>query len=118
MRSECGDAADVPRGLDEALGHELTTAAERDARVVVFLVGLLGDVRVSYLALKERAVLGLLGAGAVPKRLMGVRVDVHLNDARLNRVPDVLHRRTTAAVEHKPDRLGAFLQPELLIDVI
>ena len=98
------DAVEVFHGLDEALGHELFAAAERDARVVVLLVGLLGAVWVPDLALQVRAVLGLVGADAVPKRPLGVRVDVHFDDAVVDGVFDVGHIAAAAAVEDKLDR--------------
>mmetsp|Transcript_43146 Transcript_43146/g.73361 ORF Transcript_43146/g.73361 Transcript_43146/m.73361 type:complete len:413 (+) Transcript_43146:320-1558(+) len=74
-------------------------------------------VGVADLALEVRPVLGLVLADAVPERPLRVRVDVHLDDTRLDGVPNVLHARAAAAVEHELHRLGALRQAELLRDV-
>merc|ERR1719440_597107 len=99
------DAVEVLHGLAEAGAHRLLGRAERHARVVELLVGLRGALRVANLSLQVVAVLGLVLADAVPERPLRVGVDVHLDRARLDRVPDVLARRARAAVEDEEDRL-------------
>merc|ERR1719231_1445361 len=88
----------------------------RHARVVVLLVRLALAVGVADLALQVVAVLRLVRADAVPERPLRVRVDVHLDRARLDRVPDVLGARARAAVEDELDGLVG-VAAELLLDV-
>merc|ERR1711965_1222171 len=59
-RLEDVDAVEVLGGLAQALGHELLAVAQRHARVVVLLVGLLVAVGVADLALEVGAELRLI----------------------------------------------------------
>merc|ERR1719454_1693480 len=88
----------------------------RHTRVVVLLVRLLLALGVADLALEVRAELGLVGADTVPEGPLRVRVDVHLDGARLDGVTDVLARRARATVEDERARLVR-LEALLLLDV-
>lgn len=83
-------ALEVLCRLDQPVAHGLLSGAQRHARVVVLLVGLVGSVGVADLPLQVFAVSGLVFAHAVPEPPLGVGVDVHLDDAGLDGVLDVL----------------------------
>mmetsp|Transcript_9915 Transcript_9915/g.23855 ORF Transcript_9915/g.23855 Transcript_9915/m.23855 type:complete len:419 (+) Transcript_9915:316-1572(+) len=112
---------EVVHSLAQALGGELLSAAHRHARIVVLLVGLDRALGVADLALQVRVELRLIRADAVPVGPLRVRVDVHLDHAGLDRVPDVLGARTRAAVEDEENglvRLGARLLLDELLRVV
>mmetsp|Transcript_3326 Transcript_3326/g.6972 ORF Transcript_3326/g.6972 Transcript_3326/m.6972 type:complete len:221 (+) Transcript_3326:278-940(+) len=98
------DAVEVLRRLAQACGHGLLTRAKRHARIVVLLVRLLLALRVANLSLQVVVVFGLVGANAIPEGPLGVGVNVHLDDARLNRIADVLLRRSRTTVEDEEKR--------------
>mmetsp|Transcript_8381 Transcript_8381/g.24160 ORF Transcript_8381/g.24160 Transcript_8381/m.24160 type:complete len:403 (+) Transcript_8381:469-1677(+) len=110
------DAVKVIHSLAKAVGHGLLGGAERHARVVVLLVGLLLALRVADLALEVIAVVGLVRADAVPEGPLRVGVDVHLDGAGLNGVADVLAGGAGATVEHEGER-EVLLAANLLLDV-
>merc|ERR1719326_34445 len=66
--------------------NSLLARADRHARVVVLLVGLLRALGVANLGLQVVVVLGLVLAHAVPEGPLRVGVDVHLDGARLDGV--------------------------------
>merc|ERR1719231_1618112 len=57
----------------------------------------------------------LVGADAIPEGPLSISIDVHLDNASLDCVPDVLLGGSRTAVEDKGDRLVR-LAAELLID--
>mmetsp|Transcript_7250 Transcript_7250/g.14044 ORF Transcript_7250/g.14044 Transcript_7250/m.14044 type:complete len:238 (-) Transcript_7250:651-1364(-) len=112
------NALQVLGSLHKARSHGLLAGAQADAGIVVLLVGLVLAVGVADLRLEVIAVLRLEGADAVPEGPLGVGVDVHLDDASLDRVLDVLDRRPRPTVEDKAAGQRALGQAELLRDVL
>merc|ERR1719277_220095 len=115
--SEPVDAIQVLHSLHETVCHALLPSPERHARVVILLIRLLRALGVADLALEVVHVLLLVLIHAIPEGPLRVRVDVHLNDAGLDGVLDVLHRGAGAAVEDEGHGLVA-LATQLLLDVL
>mmetsp|Transcript_74045 Transcript_74045/g.187264 ORF Transcript_74045/g.187264 Transcript_74045/m.187264 type:complete len:257 (-) Transcript_74045:890-1660(-) len=115
--SEPVDALEVLHGLHQAVRHAYLACAERHAGVVVLLVGLLRPLGVADLGLEVVHVLLLVLVHAVPEGPLRVRVDVHLDDAGLDGILDVLDRGAGASVEHKGHGLVT-LAAQLLFDVL
>ena len=83
-------AIEILKGTDQALGEGRFASAEPDARIVVFLVRGIWPLRISDLSLQILAILGFVGANAVPKSPLQIGVEVHFDRAIADSLPNFL----------------------------
>ena len=112
-------APQISERLLQAIDGGNLAGAHALAGVVVFLVGLVVALGVADLRLEVVMVLILKLLNAIPVRPLRVCVDVHLNDAVSEGLPDILEGGSGSSVEDKADGLGVLggVVTELLGDV-
>mmetsp|Transcript_12777 Transcript_12777/g.39245 ORF Transcript_12777/g.39245 Transcript_12777/m.39245 type:complete len:251 (+) Transcript_12777:1602-2354(+) len=110
------DVSEALAGLLDALYHSLFSLSDPDSRVVELLVRLVLSVRISNLALQVTLLRLVKVLDAAPVCPLHISIDVHLDDAALHGLGNLLRGRPRAAVHDEEDRL-LFLGARLLSDI-
>merc|ERR1711972_35388 len=116
MLSQHVNAVQILHRLCKTRSHGLLSRTQRHTWVVILLVRLRLALWVADLRLKVVHMLFLILVHAIPKRPLSVRVNVHLDDTRLDRILDVFLGRPRASVEHELHWL-ILLATQLFLDV-
>lgn len=87
----------------------MLAGTESLAWVVDFFVWEIWISSCADLCLEAVVVLCLIRSHAIPKRSLCVGVDIHFDDAVVDRFADVSRIRARSAVKHKRDRVGGYV---------